>query len=476
MVIVLRSGAKDLDRMKHTWPHNHPHSSLPNSARKFLTSDPISHLSGPPLNNERLGEIGRDPDTFWGRIRSVPLIKEWKVLNDSLFLVLTFGLGLIWIVTLPVLLIVGFATILAWMGIPILAATFGLIIWGAQIERSRIRVFLGVDIASPYRYIPEGGRFWKRAWGFVRNPQLWRDLVYLLLLFPIGLAGITVVVLPVQFFLAPVIVIFGGAYEVLGWNINHVFESFFAVLLGAVIVVPASMVINLLAALNAETSKRFLAASNEEVLTERVEELTESRSAIMRAMHLERRRIERDLHDGAQQRLVSLAMELGLAREKMGTDLEAAHKLIDESHEDAKLVLAELRDLVRGIHPAVLTDRGLDAAISAIAGRSRIPVGVDVKLEDRQPDEVEGTAYFVVVEALTNVAKHSEATEANVAIRRDWGWLRITVADNGKGGADPSKGTGLRGLSDRITALDGRMVVQSPPGVGTTLMVEIPCA
>lgn len=283
-------------------------------------------------------------------------------------------------------------------------------------------------------------------------------------------------VLPVQFFLAPVIVIFGGAYEVLGWNINHVFESFFAVLLGAVIVVPASMVINLLAALNAETSKRFLAASNEEVLTERVEELTESRSAIMRAMHLERRRIERDLHDGAQQRLVSLAMELGLAREKMGTDLEAARKLIDESHEDAKLVLAELRDLVRGIHPAVLTDRGLDAAISAIAGRSRIPVGVDVKLEDRQPDEVEGTAYFVVVEALTNVAKHSEATEANVAIRRYWGWLRITVADNGKGGADPSKGTGLRGLSDRITALDGRMVVQSPPGVGTTLMVEIPCA
>lgn len=461
--------------MKHTWRHGNGHSSLSHSAGKFFTSNPMAHLSGPPLNNDRLGDIGRNPDAFWNRVRDIPFVKEWKVLNDSLFLLLTFGLGLTWFVSLVILLAVGFGTIIIWVGIPILAATFGLIIWGAQLERSRIRVFLGVDIPSPYRYIPEGGRFWKRAWGFVRNPQLWRDLIYLLLLFPIGFAGIIVVALPVQFIVAPLVVLFGGDYGVIGWHVNHLFESLLAAAVGAIIVVPASMLINLLADLNAEVGRRFLAASNEEVLTERVEELTESRSAIMRAMHLERRRIERDLHDGAQQRLVSLAMELGLAREKMGTDLDAARKLIEESHEDAKLVLAELRDLVRGIHPAVLTDRGLDAAISAIAGRSRIPVGVDIKLADRQPDEVEGTAYFVVVEALTNIAKHSEATEANVAIRRDRGWLRITVADNGKGGADPAKGTGLRGLSDRITALDGRMVVESPPGVGTTLMVEIPC-
>jgi signal transduction histidine kinase len=235
------------------------------------------------------------------------------------------------------------------------------------------------------------------------------------------------------------------------------------------------MLINLAALVHVEVAQRFLGSSVEEVLTERVEELTESRSAVMRAMHLERRRIERDLHDGAQQRLVSLAMELGLAREKLDTDPEGARRLIEESHEDAKQVLQELRELVRGIHPAVLTDRGLDAAISAVAGRSPIPVGVDVSIGDRQPDEVEGTAYFVVVEALTNIAKHSGATEANVSLKRERGWLKVLVEDNGRGGADPEKGTGLKGLRDRILALDGKFRLESPVGQGTRVLVEIPC-
>lgn len=481
--------------MKHTLRHGTSHHTRPHGARKFFTSNPMSQLSGPPLNNDRLGAIGRDPDALWNRIRSVPYVREWKVLSDSLFLVLTFGLGLAWFVSLVTLLAVGFGLVIVWVGMPILAVTFALAIWGAQLERSRLRIFLGVDIPNPSSYLGDDvappGRahgitaklkhpmldvFFKRAWRFVRSAQLWRDILYLLLLLPLGCLGLFVVWLPIPFLAAPVLVVLGADPFVFFWEINNLFEALVCFVAGAIVIIPASMLVNIVANLNGEMGRRFLAPSTEEVLTERVEELTESRSAIMRAMHLERRRIERDLHDGAQQRLVSLAMELGLAREKMGTDLEAARKLLDESHKDAKLVLAELRDLVRGIHPAVLTDRGLDAAISAIAGRSRIPVGVDIRLADRQPEEVEGTAYFVVVEALTNIAKHSEAMEANVAIRRDRGWLRITVADNGKGGADPAKGSGLRGLSDRITALDGRMVVESPPGVGTTLMVEIPCA
>src|SRR5690606_12067571 len=148
------------------------------------------------------------------------------------------------------------------------------------------------------------------------------------------------------------------------------------------------------AVLHGQLGLLLLGTSNEEMLTERVEVLTESRSAVMRAMHMERRRIERDLHDGAQQRLVSLAMDLGRAREKLDTDPDGARLIIDQSHEQAKQVLTEMRDLVRGIHPAVLTDRGLDAAISAIAGRSPIPVEVDILLRDRLPEEVEGTAYF----------------------------------------------------------------------------------
>jgi signal transduction histidine kinase len=193
-------------------------------------------------------------------------------------------------------------------------------------------------------------------------------------------------------------------------------------------------------------------------------------------MHMERRRIERDLHDGAQQRLVSLAMDLGRARDRMESgEIDGARDLLVHTHEESKVILKELRDLVRGIHPAVLSDRGLDAAISAIAGRSSIPVEVDVDLVNRLPDEVEGTAYFFVVEALANIAKHSHASEAHVSISRNGNWLRVEIRDNGLGGADPSRGTGLAGLRDRIEALDGRMRVESRNGGGTRLMVEIPC-
>jgi signal transduction histidine kinase len=447
------------------------HVSEGDSFRRDDTMNPPFRFSNPKIQDAM-----DDPDAFWDKVRSLPGISSWRILSDSLFLLTSFPLGLLWFIVSVVGLSVGFSLVVIWVGIPILAATLALLIWGAQVERSRLRAFLNIDIPSPYRNMPQAGSTWRRAWGYVRNPQLWRDVSYLLLLFPVGIAELALVLFPVSYLISPLVFMGGGVHQVNFWTINSMFEAMLAVVVGLVLIVPLSMLVNLAAMLHGELGRRFLATSNEEILTERVEELTESRSAIMRAMHLERRRIERDLHDGAQQRLVSLAMELGLAREKMETDLEAARKLLEESHEDAKIVLTELRDLVRGIHPAVLTDRGLDAAISAIAGRSRIPVGVEVYLKDRQPDEVEGTAYFVVVEALTNVAKHSGATEANVGIRREGGWLRITVADNGRGGADPDKGTGLRGLKDRIAALDGRFSLVSPAGRGTTLTVEIPCA
>lgn len=425
-------------------------------------------------NRDRRASI-TNPDFIWERLRDLPGVRSWKVLNDSLFLALSFVLGVVWFTVGTVMFSVGAGLLIVWVGIPILAATFALMIWGAQLERSRIKVFLGVEIPSPYSYLPKQGAPWKRAWGFVRNPQLWRDVTYLFLLLPIGIFELVVVLIPFNLLVSPIVVLFAGSDSVFFWTINSFGESLLAFILGLIILVPMSMAINAVAMMHVEFGKWLLAPTTEEVLTERVEELTESRSAVMRAMYLERRRIERDLHDGAQQRLVNLAMELGLAREKMGTDLDAARRLLEESHDDAKLVLTELRELVRGIHPAVLTDRGLDAAISAIAGRSPIPVGVDVNLNGRQPDEVEGTAYFVVVESLTNIAKHSGATEANVSIRKAGSWLRIIVSDNGKGGADLEQGSGLRGLKDRIAALDGRFAIESPPGVGTSILVEIPC-
>ena len=428
------------------------------------------------VSNPHVRQAMENPDAFWRRVRSLPGIGSWRILSDSVFLLSSFPLGLLWFIVAVVGFSLGLSLMVIFVGVPILALTLATLLWGAHFERSRLRAFLNVSIPTPYRDMSRSGNALKRAWSYARNPQLWRDIAYLLILFPLGIVELVIALLPWSYFVAPVVHALGGDYTLNGWHINTGFEAWLAPVVGVIVLVPLSILINLTATLHGELGKRFLGTSTEEILTERVEELTESRSAIMRAMYLERRRIERDLHDGAQQRLVNLAMELGRAREKLDTDPAAARRLIEESHEDAKAILTELRDLVRGIHPAVLSDRGLDAAISAIAGRSPIPVAVDVDLHDRQPDEVEGTAYFVVVEALTNVAKHSGATEANVSIKREGGWLRITVSDNGRGGADPEKGTGLRGLRDRIAALDGRFSLVSPPGKGTVLTVEIPCA
>lgn len=415
-------------------------------------------------------------DKLWRAIHGLPIVNSWKIVSDSVFLLMSFVIGLAWFIFFVTMFAVGMATIIIWVGIPLLAALVAMTIWCAQMERDRLRVFLGMHIASPYRYFPADGAPWRRAWLLLKNPQLWRDLAYLLLLFPIGMLGLAIVSFPLSLVFSPLMFILAGTHTAQSWTINSFPESIVASVVGLVLVVPFSMLVNVVAILNGKVGQRLLATSTEEVLIERVEELTESRSAVMRAMHLERRRIERDLHDGAQQRLVALAMDLGIAREKLASEPMAAQALIEASHEESKRVLADLRDLVRGIHPAVLTDRGLDAAISAIAGRSPVPVEVDIDLDVRQPEEVEGTAYFVVVEALTNVAKHSGASRARVHIRRRGSWLVLEISDNGRGGASLGAGSGLRGLQDRILALDGRFSLSSPPGRGTTIRVEIPLA
>jgi signal transduction histidine kinase len=247
-----------------------------------------------------------------------------------------------------------------------------------------------------------------------------------------------------------------------------------------VVALPVSLVVAYLTVAgltraHAVLGRALLGPSRRARLAERVEELTESRSRVLSATLAERRRIERDLHDGAQQRLVSLAMELGRAREKMATDPDAARKLIEDAHGEAKRALAEVRDLVQGICPAVLSDRGLDAAIYALADRCPMPVEVSLELNGRPPEAMETTAYFVVAETLSNVAKHSGASEARVAVWRvPEERLVVEVVDDGKGGADPEAGTGLAGLRDRLGALDGRLFVESPAGGPTHVRAELP--
>jgi len=221
-----------------------------------------------------------------------------------------------------------------------------------------------------------------------------------------------------------------------------------------------------------------LALENERLEAElraRVDELERSRARVMEISLFERRRLERDLHDGAQQRLVALSLQIGMAQ-KMVTDKPAlAARLLESAREELRTALAELRELARGIHPAILTDQGLGPALEALAARTPIPVDLGAMPAERLPASVEAAAYFVVAESLTNVTKYAHAGRASVTIARDDGFAVVEVRDDGIGGADPRAGTGLRGLADRIAALDGRLEVHSPPGEGTIIRANIPC-
>jgi signal transduction histidine kinase len=260
--------------------------------------------------------------------------------------------------------------------------------------------------------------------------------------------------------------------EVFGIDIGMPFSLFVHFAFGACALYAAPWLSRGVAAVQVAMARLLLEPGERERLIVRVDTLEETRAGMVAAADAERRRIERDLHDGAQQRLVALAMTLGRARAT--EDPEVSRRLVDEAHGEAKEALVELRNLARGIHPAVLTDRGLDAAVSALAARCPVPVAVDVDLPRRAGPNAEAIAYFVVAEALTNVAKHSRATRAWLTAEYQHDRLVVEVLDNGVGGAYPG-GTGLSGLRDRVRAIDGDLMVVSPPGTGTTLRVELPC-
>jgi signal transduction histidine kinase len=420
-----------------------------------------------------------------------------RVALSTLFLLSSLPLGIFWFLVLVVLVLIGLPLTLVWIGLPILALAMLVSIVGADTERWRLAVLLGTRLPYPYRPVPRGtvlARVRVRA----TDPALWRGVLYLLVLLPVGLVEFVVIfVMAFSAALATYPLWFWTLPEGQGLLWSGVFvadtlpEALLVMLVGLVAVTATAVFVLEVAKAHAYLGRVLLGPSGRERLQERVEILTESRSRSVEAAILERRRIERDLHDGAQQRLVSLAMKLGMARQKLdretsedsGVAGEQVARLVGEAHEEAKLALAEIRDLIRGIHPAVLTDRGLDAAISALAGRSPVPVSVDVYLDERPPEPVEITAYFIIAEALTNTARHSEASGVHVLVRREKSLderdspkadlLVVEVEDDGKGGADPT-GAGLGGLADRVAALDGRLFIESPAGGPTRVHAELP--
>jgi signal transduction histidine kinase len=420
----------------------------------------------------------------WTLGRVLRPLRELRTLTATIYLLVSMFVGLAWQVVLATGLTVGGGLLIVWVGVFVLALT--LLAWrgGAWLERRWVRAMLGIDIPDPYRPLPAGS-LWRRARVLAGDPATWKDLAYLVVLFPLGLIWFVITTtlwtLAIGMLTAPLwfwIPADGGmALFNDGVRANLVIdtlpEAILASVVGAALCVAAAWAVKGMAAAHGAVALALLGPSDSQ-LRAKVEALRASRDRAVDSAEAERRRIERDLHDGAQQRLVALAMDLGMARAKLETDPAAATALVGEAHEEAKRALAELRDLARGIHPAVLADRGLDAAISSLAARSPVPVGVDVAT-GRLPDPVESAAYFVVAEALTNAAKHARAAEIGVRITRHRDLLIVEVIDDGAGGADPAKGSGLRGLADRVAAVDGTLSVTSPPGGPTVIRAELPC-
>jgi signal transduction histidine kinase len=405
--------------------------------------------------------------------------RTWKA---TLQAVLDLPFGIAWFTVIVTGLSVGFGTLITLIGIPVLLLLLLSSRVLSAVERARGRLLLDVDVPSPFRSLSVPGGWWPTIKTLVSDGAAWKALAFGLVLFPVGIAWFVVAVTVWSVALA------GITYPTYAWALPQgsgglsggdlvVVSSIVYFVLGLVLLVAAPYIMRGLAAVDRALVRALLGPSGTVQLQQRVEELAESREASVDAAEAERRRIERDLHDGAQQRLVALAMDLGLARERLdrGDDTAGTAELIGHAHDEAKRAITELRELVRGIHPAVLADRGLDAALSSVAARCPVPVQLDVDLAERPPAAVEATAYFVVAEALTNVAKHSYARQVWVRVAQRGPVVVVEITDDGVGGAVVHQSGGLAGLADRVKAVEGTMRLASPPGGPTTLMVELPC-
>jgi signal transduction histidine kinase len=394
------------------------------------------------------------------------------------YLLLAGVLGTIEFTFLVTALSTGVGLAVTLIGIPILIASVYAWGWLAEIERSTIGALTGNQIASPYRPLPEGG-WWVRLRARLADPATWKDLTFLFLQFPFGLLSFilaTVVLgvavgtltLPFWYWAIPDGVEMGIA------QVDTLAEAVAFVPLGALLVWVGIPALGWLGRFYGAYAELLLGSNEDPAVTAEMSDLRDARSRIIEAADAERRRIERDLHDGAQQRLVALSLNLRMAEKRAAEGDPAAAELVRSAGEEAGLALKELRDLARGIHPAILTNRGLAAALNDLATRAPVPVELVAVPPERLPDAVESTVYFLVSECLANVGKHAQATEATVSVAVVGDEVEVVVKDDGVGGADLAGGSGLQGLEDRVGALDGCVDIDSPPGGGTTVMATIP--
>jgi signal transduction histidine kinase len=406
-----------------------------------------------------------DPHTY-GRIGYL-LVAGLLGVTEFVFLVVAISLG------------VGLAITL--IGIPILVLS--VYAWGglAEGERRIIAALTGTVIPNPYRPVPAGASRWGRLRARLADPATWKDLTFLLLQFPFGLVSFVVTVtilslgvhgvaLPFWYWALPDGMDYGF------WTIDTLPEALLVMPLGALLLLLGIPALSALGRVYTSYAELLLGSNVDPVVAAEMTDLRDARSRIIEAADAERRRIERDLHDGAQQRLVALALTLRMAEKRAAEGNTEAAELVRQAGDEAGLALKELRDLARGIHPAILTNRGLPAALDDLAGRAPVPVEVVAAPPERLPDQVEAAAYFVVSECLANVGKHAQATAATVSVTPRDGHLLVTVSDDGVGGAELDGGSGLQGLEDRVGALEGTLALESTAGAGTTVTASIPLA
>ncbi|WP_460917129.1 sensor histidine kinase [Plantactinospora veratri] len=394
------------------------------------------------------------------------------------------GLALTNVPLLAVSVVVLALTPVPFLGLALVPWTMTLVRMRADLERRRASR-TGVLVTRPYHPPPDGALAggWRRFRWIVTDPATWRDLAWLLPGALVGFAlGTIRVVLPlyglVGLTLTPLWIWLGTGWYGYGviWSVDTLSAALLCLPQGAVIFAGGLWAAPWLGRVDAYFARLFLAPTRAAELRLRVTQLTETRADTVGAQAAELRRIERDLHDGVQARLVSLGMMIGLADELIDHNPVAAHQLLAEARESSGTALVELRHLVRGIHPPVLAERGLDGAVRALALSLPIPITVDADLSGRPDTPVESAAYFAVAETLTNMIRHSRAHTASVSLRHTDGLLAMVVTDDGAGGADPASGTGLRGIERRLAAFDGTITLSSPPGGPTVVTMEVPCA
>ncbi|MEU7869669.1 sensor domain-containing protein [Dactylosporangium sp. NPDC049140] len=394
------------------------------------------------------------------------------------------GLAFTNILLLFVSIVVLALTPVPYLGLALVPWTMTLVRMRTDLERRRASR-TGVAVTRPYHPPPEPAvaGVWPRFRWIVTDPATWRDLAWLApeavvgfglgtigVLVPLyGLAGLTLT--PVWIWLGTGWYGYGAIWSAATWP-----AALLCLPQGAVILAGGLWLAPWLRRVDARFTRLFLAPTRNAELRLRVTQLTITRADTVDAQAAELRRIERDLHDGVQARLVSLSLIIGLADTLIDRKPAEAHKLLAEARESSTTALVELRHLVRGIHPPVLAERGLGGAVRALALSLPIPIAVEVELSGRPDTPVESAAYFAVAEALTNLIRHSRAHCGSVSLRHRDRTLTIVVTDDGAGGADPAAGTGLRGIERRLAAFDGTVTLSSPAGGPTVITMEMPCA